>query len=149
MKYAEEAKVARQQAATQAAADSEDPTVLDTLLKKLSEGNVVRRPRRAVPPSPDAIITSSEETAAIKAQNMLAALQQDGFQAFAPPSPRSERPGSTRKTRLRSALSISSSAADFAEEPRTPSSASHTRNPTEDITEEEAAPPPSATPTET
>jgi len=60
----------------------------------------------------------------------LTALRQ-GEAFVPPPSPRGERQGSARRNRLRpSALSVSSSAADFTEGSDSPSSAGHSRQPT-------------------
>ncbi|KAG8899897.1 hypothetical protein FRB99_006387 [Tulasnella sp. 403] len=138
--YAEELKAARAQAASQAAPEeSADTTVLDTLLEKLRNGDTVtRKKRRApgsrLPPSPDAA-SATVDGAAMKAQDMLAALKQN---MAAPSPPRPERGHSGRKARLRaSALSISSSAADLAEEVQSPGSATRTRHSmTEEIPEE-------------
>ena len=77
--------------------DREDISILDNLLEKLRNGDSVgRRPRRAwrttdisvaAIPARDSFTNGPRDDAAEVARDMLARLQSDGFEAFAPLSP--------------------------------------------------------------
>jgi len=98
--YAEDAKVTRQKALDAASTlGSEDNQTLDKLLEQLSNGDAVGRWRRKARPSAESrpLIPSKlaldgslpgpgNDTADI-ARDMLARLQSDGFDTFAPSSP--------------------------------------------------------------
>lgn len=128
IQHAEEQRAARSQAAAEKANDPEaDTSVLDTLLEKLRNGDSVRKRGQRKPGvgrekasdatsiGPGDASTGADTAGAAK--ELLAALKQDGFAAFVPTTPRAERDrtagGSSRRKRLKSTLSISSSPVDF------------------------------------
>lgn len=94
-----ESRLLRQNAHEQSGPREEDGAVLDNLLEKLRKGDAIgRKPRRARPTKPDgrppvSLVTDGITDTAHIAQNMLAALQADGFGlASLPSSPTSTAP---------------------------------------------------------
>ncbi|KAG8905981.1 hypothetical protein FRC01_008182, partial [Tulasnella sp. 417] len=138
-----DAQLAKAEAlAARAAQEAAGAPSLDTLLEDLKNGPDVRRSKKRAPgvtPGAAPLPVDNPDAPAAKAMDMLAALKTGGLGSFIPPSPRSERPGSTRRRLRPSALSISSSAADF-EDNESVSSAGHSRNGTRSTIFEEEVP---------
>lgn len=114
----------RQNAQEQAGPREEDNAVLDNLLEKLRNGDTIgRKARRARPSKSEgkphvSLITNGTADTAHIAQNMLAALQADGFgPASLPSSPTSTAP--RRRTRRR-AQGLASEAGDSHSEVASP-----------------------------
>jgi len=100
------------QNAQEQSAPREDNAVLDNILDKLRNGDTIgRKTRRARPTKPEgrpsvSLITEGTADAALTAQNMLAALQADGFGlASLPSSPTSTAPRRRARRRAQGLLS--------------------------------------------
>jgi len=118
-----ESRLHRQNALEQSGPSGEDNAVLDNLLEKLRTGNNSRKARRdrtakpEIKPAISLVITDGADPAH-RAQNMLAALQANGFDlASLPSSPTSTAP--RRRTRRRT-QGLASEAGDSHSEVASP-----------------------------
>lgn len=107
-----ESRLHKQNAQEQSGPREEDNAVLDNLLEKLRNGDTIGRKARRVRPTkpegkpPVPLITSGTADTAHIAQNMLAALQADGFGlASLPSSPTSTAPRRRTKRRTQGLVS--------------------------------------------
>lgn len=118
-----ESRLHKQNTHQEQSAPREDHAVLDGILDKLRNGDAIGRKTRRRPTKPEnrplvSLITDGTADAALTAQNMLAALQADGFgPASLPSSPTSTAP---RRRARRRAQGLVSEAGDSHSEVASP-----------------------------